>query len=97
MERLRGYGAASAAARANEIVGERDGVLVVRVTAPPVDGRANDALCRLIAKRARVGVRRVSVVRGAGAREKVVRVQGIEPSSCARRCGAVDGGVSFPR
>jgi uncharacterized protein (TIGR00251 family) len=65
-------------ARANEIVGERDGSVVVRVTAPPVDGRANDALCRLIAKRARVGVRCVSVVRGVGAREKVVRVEGIE-------------------
>jgi uncharacterized protein len=65
-------------ARANEVVGEREGVLVVRVTAPPVDGRANEALCRLIAKRARVGVRSVSVIRGAGAREKVVRVEGIE-------------------
>jgi uncharacterized protein (TIGR00251 family) len=64
-------------AGANEVVGERDGALLVRVTAPPVDGRANDALCRLIAKRARVGVRSVSVVRGAGAREKVVRVEGI--------------------
>ena len=64
-------------ARANEIVGERDGLIVVRVTAPPVDGRANEALCRLIARRARVGVRRVAVVRGAGAREKVVRVEGI--------------------
>lgn len=64
-------------ARANEIVGERAGVVLVRVTAPPVDGRANDALCRLIAKRARVGVRSVSVLRGAGAREKLVRVDGI--------------------
>jgi uncharacterized protein (TIGR00251 family) len=64
-------------ARANEISGERNGVLLVRVTAPPVDGRANAALCRLIAKRARVGVRRVSVVRGASSREKVVRVEGI--------------------
>jgi uncharacterized protein (TIGR00251 family) len=66
-------------ARANEIVGERDGVLIVRVTAPPAEGRANDALCRLIAKRARVGLRRVSIVRGAGARQKVVRVEGAEP------------------
>ncbi len=64
-------------ARANEIVRERDGVLVVRVTAPPLDGRANEALCRLIAKRARVGVRSVSVIRGAGARAKVVRVEGL--------------------
>ncbi len=68
-------------ARANEIVGERDGLFVVRVTAPPVEGRANEALCRLIAKRARVGVRRVSIVRGAGAREKVVRVEGIDLDS----------------
>ena len=64
-------------ARANEISGERNGVLLVRVTAPPVDGRANAALCRLIAKRARVGMRSVSVVRGASSREKVVRVEGI--------------------
>jgi uncharacterized protein YggU (UPF0235/DUF167 family) len=64
-------------ARANEIVGEREGVLVVRVTAAPVDGRANEALCRLIAKRLHVGRRRVSVIRGAGAREKLVRVEGL--------------------
>lgn len=66
-------------ARANEILGERDGVLVVRVSAPPVEGRANDALCRLIAKQAGVGVRRVSILRGAGAREKVVRIEGVDP------------------
>jgi uncharacterized protein len=65
-------------AGANEIVGERDGVLVVRVTASPVQGRANEALCRLIAKRARVGVRRVSIVRGERSREKIVRVEGID-------------------
>jgi uncharacterized protein YggU (UPF0235/DUF167 family) len=65
--------------RASEVVGERGGVLVVRVTAPPVDGRANDALCRLIAKHAGVGVRRVSIARGAGAREKVVRIEGVGP------------------
>ena len=66
-------------ARGNEIIGERDGVLHVRVSAPPAEGRANDALCRLIAKRARVGLGRVSVVRGARARQKVVRVQGADP------------------
>jgi uncharacterized protein len=74
-------------ARANEIVDERDGVVVIRVTAPPVDGRANEALCRLIAARARVGVRRVSVVRGAGAREKIVRVEGISLGELRRALG----------
>ncbi len=62
---------------ANEVVGERGGSVLVRVTAPPVDGRANDALRRLIAKRAHVGVRSVTIVRGEGSREKLVRVQGI--------------------
>ncbi len=64
-------------ARTNEIAGERNGVLLVRVAAPPLDGRANAALCRLIAKRVGVGVRSVSVVRGAKSREKVVRVEGV--------------------
>jgi uncharacterized protein YggU (UPF0235/DUF167 family) len=64
-------------ARANEIVAERDGVLVVRVTAAPLDGRANDAVCRLVAKRLRIGSRRVAVVRGARAREKVLSVEGL--------------------
>lgn len=66
-----------------EIVGLRDGVLVVRVSAPPVDGRANDALCRLVAKRAGVGPSRVSVVRGERSRDKVVRVEGIDPPALA--------------
>jgi len=64
-------------AGADEIVGERDGALLVRVRAPPVDGRANEALCRLIARRARVGRQRVTLVRGARGRDKLVRVQGM--------------------
>jgi len=66
------------AAGADEIVGERDGVVQVRVSAPPQQGRANEALRRLIARRARIGVRRVSIVRGERARDKLVRVEDIE-------------------
>jgi uncharacterized protein YggU (UPF0235/DUF167 family) len=50
---------------ADELFGIEDGVLQARVSAPPVDGKANKALCRLIAKRAGVAPSRVSVVRGA--------------------------------
>lgn len=56
----------------------RDGVLQARVTAPPVDGKANRALRRLIAKRAGVAPSRVSVVRGEKSRDKLVRVEGID-------------------
>jgi uncharacterized protein YggU (UPF0235/DUF167 family) len=58
-------------------VGERDGALVVRVNAPPLQGRANAALCRLIASRAGVARGAVTIVRGEHAREKLVRVEGI--------------------
>jgi uncharacterized protein len=58
---------------------------LVRVTAPPVDGRANDALCRLIARRAGVAPSRVTLVRGAKAREKVVSVEGIDAATLRER------------
>ena len=62
----------------NEIAGERDGVLLVRVTVPPEGGRANTAVCRLIAKELGIGSTRVSVVRGARSREKLVQVDGLD-------------------
>ena len=68
-------------AGANEIGEARDGVLPVRVTAAPEGGRANDAVRKLVARRLRIGVTRVEIVRGAGARDKVLRVQGVSESS----------------
>ena len=64
-------------AAANEIGDVRDGALVVRVTAPPAEGRANEAVRKLVARRLSVGVSRVEIVRGAGARDKVLRVEGV--------------------
>jgi uncharacterized protein len=61
-----------------EIAGERGGRLLVRVTAPPLEGRANEALRKLIAKHAGIAKSRVSVVRGERSRDKVVRVEGID-------------------
>jgi uncharacterized protein YggU (UPF0235/DUF167 family) len=65
----------------SELRGVRDGVLIARVTAAPVGGRANAALCRLIAKAVGVAPSRVSVVRGETAREKVVLVEGVEEAA----------------
>jgi uncharacterized protein (TIGR00251 family) len=64
-------------ARRDEIAGERDGRVLVRLTAPPVEGAANAALCRLVARCAGVPARRVSIVRGQSSRDKLVRVEGI--------------------
>lgn len=65
----------------DELMGLREGVLQARVNAPPVDGRANRALCKLIAKRLGVAPSRVSVVRGEKSRDKTIRVDGVDPAA----------------
>lgn len=74
-------------ARRDEVAGERNGAVLVRVTAPPVDGRANLALVKLIAKRAGVARGRVRVIRGRAFRDKVVRVEGVAAKELRRRLG----------
>lgn len=70
-----------ARAGSDELVGFRGGVLWVRVSAPPVDGRANRALCRLIARRVGVAPSRVSIIGGERSREKLIEVAGVDPSA----------------
>lgn len=72
-------------ARRDEIAGERGGAVLVRVSAPPVDGKANDAVRRLLAKALGVAPSAIEVVRGQTGRDKVVRVTGLgEPDVRAR-------------
>jgi uncharacterized protein len=80
----------TARARRDEVAGERDGVLLVRVTAPPVEGRANDAVRKLLAKRLGVAPGRVSVARGASSRDKLLEIEGMDAAAVRRalRLGA---------
>lgn len=61
-------------ARRDEVGGARAGRLVVRTTAAPVDGRANAAVCRLVAAHLSLPRRRVEVVAGQRSRDKTLRV-----------------------
>ncbi len=70
-----------------EVAGERAGAVVIRVAAPPVDGKANAAVCAFVARQAGVPRSAVSVVRGAGARDKVLEVQGVEAPALRRALG----------
>jgi len=63
----------------------------VSVTAPPVDGEANAALCKLIAKRAGVARSGVSVIRGQRSREKMLRVEGMTASELRTALGLRGG------
>ena len=61
-------------ARASEAVGEHGDALRVKVAAPPVDGKANEALLRWLARRLDVTLRDVELVSGATSRTKRVSV-----------------------
>ncbi|HYK96982.1 MAG TPA: DUF167 domain-containing protein [Candidatus Acidoferrales bacterium] len=61
-------------ASANVVAGERDGVLLVRVTAAPADGAANRAVVALLAKALDVAPSTVEIQAGAAARTKRVSV-----------------------
>jgi uncharacterized protein (TIGR00251 family) len=67
----------------NEIVGKRDGVVIVRVTAPPADGKANKAACKLLADTCGIAPGSVEIVRGESRRDKVVRLGGLNPGDAA--------------
>lgn len=63
------------------------GVLRVRLTAPPVEGRANKALLRYLAKILGVAPSRLSLLSGEKGRRKRVSVSGLRPEQVRRRLG----------
>lgn len=65
--------------------GEREGALVVRLTAPPVEGAANEALARFLGKTLGVAPSAVRVVAGASSRNKVVSVSGLDAATARER------------
>ena len=59
------------------IAGTRDGALLVRLKAPPVEGAANSELIQLISDALGVPTRSISIVSGQHARLKRIRVEGV--------------------
>ena len=64
-------------ARKTELSGERNGALVVRVAAPPVEGAANAAVIDCLARALGVPKRAVQIVSGERARTKRVAIDGV--------------------
>jgi uncharacterized protein (TIGR00251 family) len=63
------------------------GALRVHLTAPPVEGAANEALIALFAQRLRLPKRRITLERGAASREKVLAIADLTPDEFWRRLG----------
>ena len=72
-------------AKKNEVVGVQGNVLKVRLVAPPVEGAANEALIKLLAKRLGVRCSQVEIVAGRRSRAKMVSVIGLTPAEVEAR------------
>ena len=71
------------------VAGVREGALLVRLAAAPVDGAANEALVRVLAETLGVPRRAVALVSGERSRNKRVRLVGLTAADAVRRLSAI--------
>jgi hypothetical protein len=67
--------------------GVRDGALLVRLTAPPVEGAANSALIACLADWLGLSKTAITLVSGATSRQKTLRIEGLTPAEVLARLG----------
>lgn len=72
-------------ARKNAITGELGDALKLALTAPPIDGRANDACIEFFANLLKVPRSSVTIASGQSSRQKIVRVVGLTADEIKRR------------
>ena len=70
-----------------EVVGPHGDTLKVRVAAPPEGGRANDAVCALVARALGLRAADVEVRAGATARRKTLAIRGVGPDAVRAALG----------
>lgn len=74
-------------AKRDEVSGMLGDRVKIRVSAPAEGGKANDAICRVVAEKLGVRDRQVEIVSGHTNPEKVVRVTGMTPGEVVQRLG----------
>jgi len=71
----------------NEIVGEQEGMLRVKLTAPPVEGAANKMLVNFLSSKLKVSKSSVTILSGETGRTKTIRVAGVTGEEIAALAG----------
>jgi uncharacterized protein (TIGR00251 family) len=71
----------------NAITGEVGDALKVSLTAPPIDGKANEACIEFFAKLLKVPRSSVTIASGQSSRKKVIRVAGVAAEEVRKRLG----------
>ncbi|MEQ8200826.1 MAG: DUF167 domain-containing protein [Syntrophomonadaceae bacterium] len=69
----------------NQIVGEQNGALKIKLTAPPVDGEANSALIDFLSARLKIPRKDISLVKGDTSRHKIIEIAGLDPDQLLAR------------
>jgi len=69
----------------DEVLGELGDAVRIKLRAPPVDGKANDALVRFLAERLGLHASALRLVAGATGRRKVVQITGLALEEARRR------------
>ena len=72
----------------NEVLGREGEIYRIKVTAPPVDGRANEALVGFLAKKLGVGRGKVQIITGASSRLKRIRIEGLSSAAISDLLGS---------
>lgn len=72
------------------IEGEYQGALKVRLTAPPVDSRANDALRKLLAATLKVPASAVKIIAGEKSRTKRVMITSVTRAQAQQLLGGIE-------
>ncbi len=61
----------------NQVVGEQDGRLKIKLTAPPVEGEANQALVNFLAQLLQIPKKNVKLLKGESSRHKLIEIIGV--------------------
>lgn len=72
-------------ATTNEVVGFTDGVLQVKISAPPVKGRANKELIAFLSKILDVGKSQIYIIKGHTTRNKVIAIDSLSLKEITER------------
>lgn len=85
-------------AKQNQLLGFKEGILQIRIAAPPIEGKANEALVKFLSTHLGVSKSRLSIERGLTGRTKTIIIHGLSQSQAMSELTKLSGlGISSPR
>jgi uncharacterized protein (TIGR00251 family) len=69
----------------DEITGKQDGIYKIKLTTPAIEGKANQALLKLLSKKLGLPKTKIEIISGERSRTKSIRINGITPEQVKQR------------